>query len=128
MRRPCAAAYAASVSLRKPAIAFALLGSLAWIGSTACVIYRPVVTRPPTLGDELISLDESRKNGLLTQQEYDKRRAETIALWKEIGKTPIVNSHEPPAAPAVRAAPDAPIPPAATEQFAPVTPAPEEPK
>jgi hypothetical protein len=48
-----------------------------------------VVTRPPTLGEELIQLDAARKDGLLTQEEYERRRAETIAAWKAIGEAPI---------------------------------------
>ena len=66
-----------------------MLAALPWIASLACVIYRPLVTRPPTLGEELIQLDAARRDGLLSQAEYDKRRAETIAAWKRIGETPI---------------------------------------
>ena len=62
-----------------------------WICCAACVMYRPVVTRPPTLGDELISLDQAKKDGLITQDEFDKRRAETIAAWKAIGNAPIIS-------------------------------------
>ena len=62
-----------------------------WICCAACVMYRPVVTRPPTLGDELISLDQAKKDGLITQEEFDKRRAETIAAWKAIGNAPIIS-------------------------------------
>lgn len=62
-----------------------------WICCVACVMYRPVVTRPPTLGDELISLDQAKKDGLITQEEFDKRRAETIAAWKAIGNAPIIS-------------------------------------
>lgn len=56
----------------------------------ACVTYRPVVTRPATLGEELMSLESARKDGLLTDEEFSKRRAETIATWKAIGDTPII--------------------------------------
>ena len=69
-----------------------LLGVLAllpWVASPACVYYSPVVTRPPTLGDELLSLDTARRDGLLTEAEYQQRRAETIELWKYIGDTPV---------------------------------------
>ena len=31
----------------------------------------------------------------LTQEEYDKRRAETIAAWKRIGDAPIVETKKP---------------------------------
>ena len=74
---------------RRRYVALAVLAALPWIASLACVIYRPVVTRPPTLGEELIQLDAARRDGLLSQAEYDKRRAETIAAWKRIGETPI---------------------------------------
>ena len=67
----------------------AALACVPWLVSSACVTYRPVVTRPPTLGEELIQLDAARKDGLLTQEEYERRRAETIAAWKAIGEAPI---------------------------------------
>lgn len=69
----------------------AAISLLPWICCAACVMYRPVVTRPPTLGDELISLDQAKKDGLITQDEFDKRRAETIAAWKAIGNAPIIS-------------------------------------
>ena len=68
----------------------AAISLLPWICCAACVMYRPVVTRPPTLGDELISLDQAKKDGLITQEEFDKRRAETIAAWKAIGNASII--------------------------------------
>ena len=68
----------------------AAISLLPWICCAACVMYRPVVTRPPTLGDELISLDKAKRDGLITQEEFDKLRAETIAAWKAIGNAPIV--------------------------------------
>jgi len=70
---------------------WAAISMLPWICCAACVMYRPVVTRPPTLGDELISLDQAKKDGLITQEEFDKRRAETIAAWKAIGNAPIIS-------------------------------------
>ena len=78
----------------------AVISLIPWICCAACVMYRPVVTRPPTLGDELISLDQAKKEGLITQEEFDKRRAETIAAWKAIGNAPII-SVPPPSEPAV---------------------------
>jgi len=69
----------------------AAIGVAPWMISVACVMYRPVVTRPPTLGDELISLDQAKKDGLITQEEFDKRRTETIAAWKAIGNAPIIS-------------------------------------
>ena len=69
----------------------AAISLLPWICCAACVMYRPVVTRPPTLGDELISLDQAKKDGLITQEEFDKRRVETIAAWKAIGNAPIIS-------------------------------------
>jgi hypothetical protein len=60
-----------------------------------------VVTRPPTLGEELIQLDAARRDGLLTQEEHDRRRAEIIAAWKAIGDAPI-EPVPPPAGPAPR--------------------------
>lgn len=77
----------------------AAISLIPWICCAACVMYRPVATRPPTLGDELISLDQAKKEGLITQEEFDKRRAETIAVWKAIGNTPII-SVPPPSEPA----------------------------
>lgn len=67
----------------------AALAALPWVGTTACVIYRPVVYRPATLGEELVALDQARKDGLLTDAEYAARRELLIAAWKEIGTTPI---------------------------------------
>lgn len=49
----------------------------------------PIVTRPPTLGEELLSLDAARKEGLLTGEEFALRRAQTIAAWKAIGTAPV---------------------------------------
>ncbi|MFM8872786.1 MAG: hypothetical protein ACKOJI_05435, partial [Phycisphaerales bacterium] len=49
-----------------------------------CTVYRPVILRPPTLGEELIQLDAARRDGLLTDAEYETRRAEAIAAWKRI--------------------------------------------
>ena len=72
-----------------PAIAALAAGLL----PCACTRYRPIVTRPPTLGEELIQLDAARRDGLLTQEEHDRRRTGTIAAWKRIGDAPI----EPPA-------------------------------
>ena len=54
-----------------------------------CTVYRPVILRPPTLGEELIQLDAARRDGLLTDAEYETRRAEAIAAWKRIGEAPI---------------------------------------
>ena len=54
-----------------------------------CTVYRPVILRPPTLGEELIQLDAAHRDGLLTDAEYEKRRAETIAAWRRIGEVPI---------------------------------------
>jgi hypothetical protein len=84
-----------SHSSRRRYVALAALAALPWIASFACVVYRPIVTRPPTLGDELIQLDAARRDGLLTQEEYDTRRAETIAAWKRIGDAPIVEAKKP---------------------------------
>lgn len=47
--------------------------------------FQPVVTRPPTLGEELLSLDAARRDGLLTEEEFAARRAQTIEAWKAIG-------------------------------------------
>jgi len=88
--RPCV-----SHAPRSRYVALATLAALPWLASFACVVYRPIVTRPPTLGDELIQLDAARRDGLLTQEEYDKRRAETIAAWKRIGDAPIVEAKKP---------------------------------
>jgi hypothetical protein len=86
--------------LRHP-VRVALAACVPWVASIACVAYRPVVTRPPTLGEELIQLDAARRDGLLTQEEYDRRRAEAIAAWKAIGAAPI-EPVPPPAGPAPR--------------------------
>ena len=56
----------------------------------SCTAYRPIVTRPPTLGEELLSLEQARRDGLLTQAEFARCRAGTIAAWKEIGSSPVV--------------------------------------
>jgi len=74
-----------------PTRRFAMLAIAAAAGvlPCACTGYRPIVTRPPTLGEELIQLDAARRDGLLTQAEHDRRRAATIAAWKRIGEAPI---------------------------------------
>ena len=69
---------------------FSLASTAPCLLMAACVTYRPVVTRPATLGEELISLESARKDGLLTDEDLSKRRAETIATWKAIGDTPII--------------------------------------
>jgi hypothetical protein len=88
------------ILLRHP-VRFTLAACVPWAASLACVTYRPVVTRPPTLGEELIQLDAARRDGLLTQEEHDRRRAEIIAAWKAIGDAPI-EPVPPPAGPAPR--------------------------
>ena len=88
------------ILLRHP-VRVALVACVPWVASLSCVTYRPVVTRPPTLGEELIQLDAARRDGLLTQEEHDRRRAETIAAWKAIGDAPI-EPVPPPAGPAPR--------------------------
>ncbi|MFM8871764.1 MAG: hypothetical protein ACKOJI_00090 [Phycisphaerales bacterium] len=65
-----------------------------------CTVYRPVILRPPTLGEELIQLDAARRDGLLTGAEYETRRAEAIAAWKRIGEAPIEPVPAPANAPA----------------------------
>ena len=70
-------------------VGLTVLATLPWALSLGCIIYRPIVTRPATLGDELLSLDSARKSGLLTDEEYAARRAQTIAEWRKIADTPI---------------------------------------
>lgn len=70
-------------------LGLAAFATLPWALSAACVQYQPVVTRPATLGEELMSIDSARKSGLLTDEEYAARRAQTIAEWKKIGDTPV---------------------------------------
>lgn len=65
-----------------------------------CTVYRPVVLRPPTLGEELIQLDAARRDGLLTDAEYETRRADAVAAWKRIGEAPIETVPAPSDAPA----------------------------
>ena len=67
-----------------------ILAAVAGVLPCACTAYRPIVTRPPTLGEELLSLEQARRDGLLTQAEFEKCRAGTIAAWKEIGNSPVV--------------------------------------
>lgn len=50
---------------------------------------KPTVTRPPTLGEELLSLDAARRDGLLTDEEFALRRVQTIQVWKAIGTAPV---------------------------------------
>ena len=76
-------------------VALAIVAAVAGVLPGACTAYRPIVTRPPTLGEELIQLDAARRDGLLTQEEYDGRRSETIAAWKRIGDAPIVEAKKP---------------------------------
>ena len=76
-------------------VALAIVAAVAGVLSGACTAYRPIVTRPPTLGEELIQLDAARRDGLLTREEYDGRRSETIAAWKRIGDAPIVEAKKP---------------------------------
>ena len=51
--------------------------------NAGCIAYRPIVTRPPTLGSELISLDEARSAGLLTDDEPKRKEFQItwIAYW-----------------------------------------------
>jgi hypothetical protein len=67
-----------------------IMAAVAGVLPCSCTAYRPIVTRPPTFGEELLSLEQARKDGLLTQAEYEERRAGTIAAWKEIGNAPVV--------------------------------------
>jgi hypothetical protein len=69
-----------------PAIAAALL----LLAPPSCIQhFHPVVTRPPTLGEELLSLDAARRDGLLTEEEFAARRGQTIETWKAIGTTTV---------------------------------------
>ena len=77
-----------SVHVRRR-LALAIAAAAAGVLPCACTAYRPIVTRPPTLGEELIQLDAARRDGLLTQAEYDCGRAGTIDAWKRIGSAPI---------------------------------------
>ena len=63
--------------------------ALLLLAPPACVQFDPVVTRPPTLGEELLSLDAARKEGLLTDEEFAMRRAQAIHAWKAIGTAPV---------------------------------------
>jgi hypothetical protein len=71
-----------------------ILAAVAGVLPCSCTAYRPIVTRPPTLGEELLSLEQARRDGLLTQAEFEKCRAGTIAAWKEIGNSPVVEVAE----------------------------------
>ena len=75
-----------------PAVAAALL----LLAPPSCISsdHGHRVTRPPTLGEELLSLDEARKEGLLTEEEFVARRVQTIVAWTAIGTAP-VESPEP---------------------------------
>jgi len=75
--------------VRPGAAILALAAAVPWVLCSACMIYQPRVNRPPTLGEELIQLDQARKDGLLTDAEYDARRAQLIAAWKDIAVQPI---------------------------------------
>ena len=55
--------------------------------NAGCIAYRPIVTRPPTLGSELISLDEARSAGLLTDDEHAHRRTPAKAYVENYVKT-----------------------------------------
>jgi hypothetical protein len=70
-----------------PAIAAALL----LLAPPSCISsdHGPRVTRPPTLGEELLSLDAARNEGLLTEEEFVARCAQTVAAWKAIGTAPV---------------------------------------
>ena len=67
-----------------------IMAAVAGVLPCSCTAYRPIVTRPPTLGEELLSLEQARRDGLLTQAEFERCRAGTIAAWKEIGNSPVV--------------------------------------
>ena len=73
--------------------------ALAILLPCGCTVYRPVLLRPPTLGEELIQLDAARRDGLLTDAEYETRRAAAIAAWKRIGEAPIETVPAPSGAP-----------------------------
>jgi hypothetical protein len=70
-----------------PAVAAALL----LLAPPSCISsdHGPRVTRPPTLGEELLSLDAAREEGFLTEEEFVARRAQTIAAWTAIGTAPV---------------------------------------
>lgn len=70
-------------------LSHALLAVL-FLAMPGCVQkFGPIITRPPTLGEELLSLDAAHKEGLLTDAEFATRRAQTIAVWKAIGTAPV---------------------------------------
>jgi len=75
--------------VRPGAAILALAATVPWMLCSACMVYQPRVNRPPTLGEELIQLDQARKDGLLTDAEYDARRVQLIAAWKDIAVQPI---------------------------------------
>lgn len=72
--RTCLRAFAATLLLAAP------LG---------CAARPGVVTRPPTLGEELLALDAARRDGLLTDREFVVRRDETIRVWRAIATAPV---------------------------------------
>ena len=70
-------------------LSHALLAVL-FLAMPGCVQkFGPIVTRPPTLGEDLLSLDAARRDGLLTEEEFAARRAQTIQAWKAIGTTTV---------------------------------------
>ena len=76
-----------------PRLSSAIAAALLLLSPPSCIRHLdPVVSRPPTLGEELLSLDAARKEGLLTDEEFAARRARTIEVWKAIGTAPVETS------------------------------------
>ena len=67
----------------------AITAMLFLLAPPSCVQLNPLVTRPPTLGEELLSLEAARADGLLSDEEFALRRTQTMEVWKAIGTAPV---------------------------------------
>ncbi len=60
-----------------------------WTLSTACVVHIPSANRPAPIGKELIELDRAHKDGLVSDDEYARTRADMLRNFERIGQTPV---------------------------------------
>ena len=75
--------------LRILAVAAAMVAPIAAPAGCAARSEGGAVTRPPTLGEELLALDSARRDGLLTDAEFAQRRDATLRAWKAITVAPV---------------------------------------
>lgn len=83
-RRP-ASRHARSLRLVVPAFAV-------WMLSFGCVTHIPASNRPAPIGKELMDLDRAHQDGLVSDDEYARIRADMLRNFERIGQTPVYPS------------------------------------